>query len=340
MSSSSSDEDIMSSLPIQAIEGAKRLARSVGGLSKRQIIESINEVKASRGRAKVLQANVTAMLTTFGSTVEIQKEILYQSLDEEFGIPAARTPGVKKKLLTYDGYVTHHYDYMAKVVQDVESTCFEDAIDNENWKNAMDEEMTALDVDQTWEMVPLPEGNKAIECKWVYKVKHKVDGTFERYTARLVAKRYAQTYGINYEETFALVAKMATVCTIIVMVAAKGWFMHQMDVKNAILQGELQEEVYVEQPPGNEDGKHLDYVCHLCKALYGLKQEPRAWHDNIAKYLMRIGFCMSHIDHSLYVRQSNARFVLITIYADDLIIMGDNEIEIEHVKSLLKKELR
>ncbi|MCO5587550.1 hypothetical protein L7F22_041500 [Adiantum nelumboides] len=114
----------------------------------------------------------------------------------------------------------------------------------------MNEEMDVLDVNQTWEVVPLPEGKKAIGCKWVYKVKHKVDGTIERYKARLVAKGYAHTYGIDYEETFAPIAKMATIHTIIVVVAAKGWFMHQMDVKNAFLQAELQEElqeeVYVE----------------------------------------------------------------------------------------------
>ncbi|MCO5607944.1 hypothetical protein L7F22_062146 [Adiantum nelumboides] len=131
---------------------------------------------------------------------------------------------------------------------------------------------------------------------------------------------------------------MATIHTVIAVATAKGWFMQQMDVKNAFLQGVLQEEVYVEQPPGYEDGKHPDYVCHLCKALYGLKQAPRAWHDKTTEYLLRIGFCMSHADHSLYVRQSDAGFVLITIYVDDLIIVGDNEIEIEHVKGLLKKE--
>ena len=128
---------------------------------------------------------------------------------------------------------------------------------------------------------------------------------------------------------------MATVCTVIAVATAKGWLMHQMDVKNAFLQGELQEEVYVEQPPGYVDGKHPDQVCRLCKALYGLKQAPRAWHDRITEFLLRIGFCMSHADHSLYVCKSDKGIVLITIYVDDLIIVGDNETEIEQVKGLL-----
>ena len=92
-----------------------------------------------------------------------------------------------------------------------------------------------------------------------------------RYKARLVAKEYAQTHGIDYEETLALVTKMATVRDVIVVAMSKGWILHKMDVKNAFSHGELQEEVYLEQPPGYKDLNHLDYVCRLHKALYGLK---------------------------------------------------------------------
>ena len=114
--------------------------------------------------------------------------------------------------------------------------------------------------------------------------------------------------------------------------------MHQMDVKNAFLHGELQEEVYVEQPPGYVDPGHPDYVCRLCKAFYGLKQAPRAWRDRIVEYLVSVGFCRAHVDHSLYVHESDAGIVVITIHVDDLIIVGDNAIEIDRVKCLLKEE--
>ena len=137
--------------------------------------------------------------------------------------PPRSDPGLRRsnknmnsvQRLTYDGYVAHYRAYMAKVVQDVEPTHFEDAVGNVHWDNAMDEEMAALDVNETWDLVPLPEGKKAIGCKWVYKVKHKADGSIERYKARLVAKGYAQTYGIDYEETFSHVAKMGTVRAVI-----------------------------------------------------------------------------------------------------------------------------
>jgi hypothetical protein len=153
---------------------------------------------------------------------------------------------------------------MAKVVQDVEPICFEDAIGHALWDKAMDEEMVALDANMTWELVPLLEGKKAIGCKWVYKVKHNLDGSINMYKARLVAKGYAQTHGIDYEETFAPVAKMATMRAVIAVAASRGWVLHQMDVNNAFLHGELQEEVYLDQPPGYEDMNHPDYVCKPC----------------------------------------------------------------------------
>ena len=126
----------------------------------------------------------------------------------------------------------------------------------------MDEEMNALYQNETWELVPLPKGKKSIGCKWVYKVKHDSNGHVSRYKARLVAKGYVQTYSIDYEETFAPVAKMATVRAVIV-VATKGWYLHQMDVNNAFLHGDLQEEVYMDQPHGYEDSRHPEYVCRL-----------------------------------------------------------------------------
>ena len=138
----------------------------------------------------------------------------------------------------------------------------------------MDEEMAALYGNETWDLVPLTKDKNTIGCKWVYKVKQNSDGSISRYKARLVAKGYAQTHGIDYEETFGPVAKMAKVRSVIAMAAAKGWFLHQMDVKNAFLHGDLQEEVYMDQPPGYEHVGHPEYVCKLRKSLYGLKQVP------------------------------------------------------------------
>ncbi len=121
------------------------------------------------------------------------------------------------------------------------------------------------------ELVALTEDKKAIGCKWVYKVKHNADGSVNRYKARLVTKGYAQTYGIDYEETYSPVANMTTIRIIIAMAITKGWFLHQMDVKNDFLHGDLQEEIYMEQPANYVDQTHPNLVCRLKKALYGLK---------------------------------------------------------------------
>ena len=163
---------------------------------------------------------------------------------------------------------------MTKIVH--EPTCFNDAVRDAKWQKAIDEEMAALDANETWDLVPLPESKNVIGCKWLYKVKHNADGSISRYKARLVAKGYAQRYGIDYEETFSPIAKMATICTIIGVATSKGWILHQMDVKNTFLHGDLQEEVYMEQPQGFEDVNHPSYVCKLKKALYGQKQAPRS----------------------------------------------------------------
>lgn len=142
------------------------------------------------------------------------------------------------------------------------------------WLSAMKEELQALEKNDTWELVKLPDGKRAVGCKRVYTLKKTPEGKIDRYKARLVAKGYSQTYGIYYDETFAPVAKMSTVRTLMSCAVNFNGPLHQLDVKNAFLHGDLQEEVYMEIPPGfatcQTDGK----VCKLKKYLYGLKKSP------------------------------------------------------------------
>ncbi|MCO5567500.1 hypothetical protein L7F22_021193 [Adiantum nelumboides] len=137
---------------------------------------------------------------------------------------------------------------MLTILHYVEPTCFEDDVGVSKWDDAMDEEIMILDANETRELVPLLKVKNVIGYKWVYKVKHKAHVIVSRYKARLIAKSYAHTYGIDYEETFSPIFKMATICIITVVAVAKGWVLHQMDVKNAFLHGDLQEGVYMERP--------------------------------------------------------------------------------------------
>ncbi|KAJ0534271.1 putative RNA-directed DNA polymerase [Helianthus annuus] len=148
------------------------------------------------------------------------------------------------------------------------------AMQDENWKLAMKKEIQALEQNKTWTLEELPEGKRAIDSKWVYKLKYKPNGEIERYKAHLVAKGYTQLEGIDFHETFAPVAKLVTVRTLLAVAVKKSWFIHQLDVNNAFLHGDLQEEVYMKIPQGFYK-KGETRVCRLRKSLYGLRQASR-----------------------------------------------------------------
>ena len=235
----------------------------------------------------------------------------------------------------YNNYVAYHYAFITKVAIVGEPKKNSEAAKDRRWVEAINEEMQELSKNKTWDLVSSSHLQKEIGCRWIFKAKHNANNTVNWYKARLVAKGYAQTHGVDYEETFAPVAKMCTIKTVIELAAAKGWHLHQMDVKNAFLQGELEEEVYMIQPPGFESRVHPNVVCRLKKPLYGLKQAPRAWHSKIMQYLHQIGFRMSKSDTSLYIWHELDSPIVIILYVDDLVIGGKDLAEINKVKSLL-----
>jgi hypothetical protein len=216
--------------------------------------------------------------------------------------------------------------------------CWQVAKEDPKWKAAMLEELEALKKNKTWELVPLPPGKKAVGCKWVFTVKQSPEGRVERYKARLVAKGYSQTYGIDYDETFAPVAKMSTVRTLVSLAANGGWKLHQLDVKNAFLHGELLEEVYMEVPQGFGTKQTEGKVCRLKKSLYGLKQSPRAWFDRFRRAMVGMGYRQTNADHTVFFRRHGVHITMLAVYVDDMIITGDDEGEIASLKKRLSKE--
>jgi len=158
----------------------------------------------------------------------------------------------------------------------IEPNYYEEASKQEVWVKAMEEEVKMIEKNNTWELVNCPQGKDIILVKWVYKAKLNLDGTIQKHKARLVVKGYSLQPGIDYNETFALVARLDTIRALIALTTQKGWNIYQLDVKSAFLNGVLKEEIYVEQPQGFINKGNEGKVLRLKKALYGLKQAPRA----------------------------------------------------------------
>lgn len=154
------------------------------------------------------------------------------------------------QFLSYDRLSSAHKAFTTHLTLLKEPTSFSQAITDPKWRDAMQHEIAALQANNTWTLMPLPSHKRPIGCKWVYKIKLKPDGTVERYKARLVAKGYSQIEGVDYKETFAPMAKLVTVRVLLSIAALQGWHLHQLDVNNAFLHGDLDEDVYMTLPPG------------------------------------------------------------------------------------------
>ena len=202
-------------------------------------------------------------------------------------------------------------------------TTFLQASKHPHWMTAMKEEFQALQSTGTWDLVPSHPSLNLVGCKWVFKVKHKPDGSIERYKARLVAKGFHQQEGLDFSETFSPVAKPTTIRILLSLAVSYDWFVHQLDVSNDFLHGTFKEDVYMIQPPGFVDPTKPHHVCKLNRSLYGLKQAPRAWYEAFYKALLSLGFASSCSDTSLFIKtDSNITFIL--VYVDDIIITGSS----------------
>ena len=225
----------------------------------------------------------------------------------------------------------------AKATQLEEPQTFAEAMnapDSAQWKRAMDEEMVSLHENSTWSLEQMPLGVKPIPVKWVYKIKKDASGNIERYKARLVAKGFMQQEGVDYNEVFAPVSKHTTLRTLLAKVAAEGMELHQLDIKTAFLNGELEETIYMQQPEGYSEGG-ANMVCLLRKSLYGLKQAPRAWNRRLKQELEDMGFTASDADPSLFTAQLKSGTVYILVYVDDILVAANSLADIKSIKNRL-----
>lgn len=223
-----------------------------------------------------------------------------------------------------------------------EPTSVKDALTSPSWTIAMKEELKALDLNNTWRLLPRQDWMNVVGSRWVFRIKQNSDGSLDRYKARLVAKGFHQKHGEDYNLTYSPVVKAATIRTILVIATSRKWKLNHLDICNAFLNGKLTKTVYMEQPPGftAKSTTARSHACQLQKAIYGLKQAPRAWYQRLKEFLQECGFFNSTTDSSLFIKRNQTRTIYVLIYVDDFVITGDCEAEVRNFINAVCKQFR
>ncbi|WZZ73743.1 hypothetical protein YC2023_085113 [Brassica napus] len=229
-----------------------------------------------------------------------------------------------------------HVVFISNLDQEYIPKTYEEAMELDEWGESVGDEIGAMIKNDTWYETELPKGKKAVTGRLLFTIKYLANGKPERKKTRLVARGYTQVYGEDYLETFAPVAKLHIIRILLSLAINLEWDLRQMDVKNAFLQGELEDEVYMRPPPGMEDFVKPGNVLRLKKAIYGLKQSPRAWFHKLSTTLNGRGFVKSEADHTLFTLTSKQGIVVSLIYVDDIIITGSDKDGIISTKAFFK----
>ncbi|GKC94458.1 retrovirus-related pol polyprotein from transposon TNT 1-94, partial [Tanacetum coccineum] len=205
------------------------------------------------------------------------------------------------------------------LISTIEPKNVNEALGDESWIVAMQEELNQFIANDVWELVRQPKNMTIIGTKWVFRNKLDENGVVSRNKARLVAQGYNQQEGIDYDETYAPVARLESIRILLAYACALDFKLFQMDVKSAFLNGFINEEVYVAQPPGFIDFEKPDHVYKLKKTLYGLKQAPKAWYDRLKAFLIKHEYKMGMVDNTLFTKKKSSNLIIVQIYVDDII---------------------
>ncbi|CAM8951474.1 unnamed protein product [Rhodiola kirilowii] len=256
-------------------------------------------------------------------------------------IKVRKSPHSIHKFLSNSQCSTTHAAFAVAVANLKEPKTYSQACKNTQWCEAMDKEIAALQINNTWIITDPPPNQPITDCKWIYRIKLKSDGSIERYKARLVAKGFTQIEGVNYNETFAPVAKMTSVRCLLTVAAIRCWPIFQLDVDNAFLHGNLDEDVYMHLPPGYfKSERSAGKVCKLTKSLYGLKQAPRQWFSKFTEALLEFGFHQSLNDYSMFTLQAGNDFIILLVYVDDVLLTGTSLQLINSIKAFIHDKFR
>ncbi|GJS91610.1 putative ribonuclease H-like domain-containing protein [Tanacetum coccineum] len=223
----------------------------------------------------------------------------------------------------YNQNRTNHKDHQnclfACFLSQEEPKNISQALQDESWVEAMQEELLQFKLQKVWVLVDLPYGKKVIGTKWVFRNKRDERSIVVKNKARLVAQGFRQEEGIDYDEVFAPVARIEAIRLFLAFASYMGFTVYQMDVKSAFLYGTIEEEVYVHQPLGFVDPAHPNKVYKVIKALYGLHQAPKAWYETLSSFLMENGFRRGTIDKTLFIKKKKSDIMLVQVYVDDII---------------------
>ena len=203
------------------------------------------------------------------------------------------------------------------------------------WKEAIDSEIESILHNHTWELVDLPPGCKPLSSKWVFKMKRKVDGSIDKYKASLVIKGYKQTKGMDYFDTYSPVTRINSIRMVPAIAALRNLDVHQMDMKTAFLNGDLEEEIYMEHPEGFSTSEQEKKVCKLVKSLYGLGQAPKQWHEKFDNVMLSHRFKINECDKCAYIKDDEHGYVIVCLYVDDMVIVGSDDKMIASTKIML-----
>ena len=219
-------------------------------------------------------------------------------------------------------------------VTKIEPKNVKEALTDEFWILEMQEELNQFKRNEVWDLVPRPEGINVIGTKWIFKNKPDETGTMTRNKARLVAQGYTQVEGLDFDETFAPLARLESIGVACIL----KFKLFQMDVKSAFLNGYLHEEVYVKEPKGFVEPNLPNHVYKLKKALYGLKQAPRAWYERLTQFLVNQGYRKGGNDKTLFVKEENRRLMIAQIYVDDIVFGGMSNQMVQHFVEQMQSE--
>jgi len=253
-------------------------------------------------------------------------------------MPVAETSGRPqraRKSPIPDDYIVYECE---EVQMEDEPTSFEEAMrstEASKWQEAMEDELKSMSTNKVWDLEKIPEGAKTVGCKWVYKVKRDSKGNIERYKARLVAKGFTQREGIDYNETFSPVSSKDSFRIIMALVAHFDLELHQMDVKTAFLNGDLEERVYMAQPKGFVVTGKERMGCRLKKSIYGLKQASRQWYLKFDKTIRKFGFTENVEDNCVYAKFKNGKYIFLVLYVDDILLASSDVTLLQEIKRFL-----